>query len=503
VPTAHRLTLDDALNNSQPHLPNAPVQRWIQPFARFVQIEAASGVVLLACTIMALYLANSIHAEPFASFWNIDIALRFGDAALSRTLGHWITDGLMTIFFFVMGLEIKRSLVAGELRDPRKAALPAMAALGGMLAPAAIYLALQWGEPGQNGWGIPVATDIAFVVAVLTVFGRRISPGLKIFVLSLAIADDIGAVLVIAVFFTSEILWMPLLWASCGFGLIVFFNRIGVRRVPVYILVGIAIWLAFLESGVHPTVAGVMLGLLTPASAWVGDAAFFDIAEDAIRRLRQKRGPGATCQGQAKEPGTRDALTPDTWHLTGDPRERQRSLGEIATTAYEAVSPLERLEFALHPWVAFVIVPLFALANVGVAIDISAVTDPVVPAVAAGLFIGKPVGIMLFCLLAVKLGIARLPSGVNWPVMLGASMLAGIGFTMSLLIAGLALEGTMLEAGKIGTLIGSSLSAIVGAAVLTFALERRPLPAQPEEENDSTPGEPELPEAVHWGERRG
>jgi NhaA family Na+:H+ antiporter len=424
------------------------VERWLRPFVRFLQIESASGVVLLVCTIVALGLANSPWAQTFADLWQTHLRVSIGPWELDESLLHWVNDGLMTIFFFVVGLEIKRELVAGELRDPRKAALPVMAALGGMVAPAAIYLSLRSGQPGVAGWGIPMATDIAFVVGFLALLGKRVPFGLKIMLLSLAIADDLGAVLVIAFFYSTDISFAALGLAALGFGGTYLLNRIGVRRVPVYVVVGAGIWLAFLKSGVHPTVAGVLLGLLTPASAWVGDRALLDVLDDTLLRLR----------------GTYDRQNESN---------RNRDLGQLWTTAREAVSPLERLETSLHPFVAFLIMPIFALANAGVGIEPAALGHPVSHAVAAGLVLGKPLGIVLFSWLAVRVGLARLPAGVNWKVMLGAGCLAGIGFTMSLFIAGLALEGELLDAGKIGTLTGSTVSALLGSLLLLVFLPRR------------------------------
>lgn len=428
------------------------------PFTRFFEIEAASGIVLLLCTIAALLVANSEYGEAFAHFWHHELGFTMdGRNLIYLSVHHWITDGLMTIFFFVMGLEIKRELVAGELRDPKKAALPVLGAIGGMIVPAGLYLFVNmiWGSAeAQSGWGIPVATDIAFVVALIALFGTRAPLGLKVFILSLAIADDIGAVLVIAIFYTNEISFQALGLAAVGFAIVFALNRLGVRRVALYVLVGAGIWLCFLfsgdpsipGSGVHPTVVGVLLGLLTPASAWIGDRAFFSIVGDIINRLRS---------------GTYTS------------KKRHESLGMIALAAHETNSPLERLEIVLHPWVAFVIIPLFALANVGVKVDATAVGSPVVYAVALGLFIGKPLGIVVACYLAVKSGIARLPTGVNWAAMTGAGCLCGIGFTMSLLIAGLSLSENFIEAGKIGVLAGSLLSAIVGCVLLILYLPKR------------------------------
>jgi NhaA family Na+:H+ antiporter len=429
-------------------LPDAPVNRWMRPFVRFLKVESASGVVLLLSTVIALVLANSPWGGAFADLWKTHLRVALGPWEFNETLLHCVNDGLMTIFFFVVGLEIKRELVAGELRDGKKAALPVMAALGGMVAPAAIYLLLRSGQPGQAGWGIPMATDIAFVVGFLALLGPRVPFGLKILLLCLAIADDIGAVLVIACFYSTNISFAALGLAALGFGLIYFFNRIGVRRVPVYVVVGAGIWLAFLKSGIHPTVAGVLLGLLTPALAWVGDRALVAVLGDVLHKLQAEQ------DGQIEH-----------HHIP--------MLAQLETAAREAVSPLERLETTLHPWVAFGIMPIFALANAGFRVEPAALGHPVALAVAAGLILGKPIGIVLFSWLAVRIGLARLPTGVNWKVMLGAGCLAGIGFTMSLFIAGLALDGELLDAGKIGTLTGSTLSAVLGSLLLLKFLPRR------------------------------
>jgi NhaA family Na+:H+ antiporter len=435
-------------HNPEPRgVPQAPVDWLVRPFARFLRVEAASGIVLLLCTASALVLSNSGWADAFAAFWMTSAGLVVNGFELKESLGHWVNDGLMTIFFFVVGLEIKRELVAGELRDPKKAALPAMAALGGMVVPAVIYLLFQGGQPGERGWGIPMATDIAFVVGFLALLGPRVPGGLKIFLLSLAIVDDLGAVLVIALFYTGDLSWSALAFAAAGFVVTYLCNRIGVRRVPVYVVLGAGIWLAFLKSGVHPTVAGVLLGLLTPASAWVGDRALLDVLADTLQRVR---GRGAAVLHHQPE-----------------------VFGRLLTTARESVSPLERLEVGLHPWVAFGIMPVFALANAGVRLEPAALTHPVAIAVAAGLVLGKPLGIVLFSWAAVRLGLARLPDGVNWRILFGAGCLAGIGFTMSLFIAGLALQGPLLEAGKVGTLAGSTLSAVLGSLLLLSFLGRK------------------------------
>ncbi len=429
-------------------LPVAPVERWLAPLQKFLHIESASGIVLLACTVLALILANSPVADWFAAIWKTPVEFKFGWFELKHgTLGHLvINDGLMVIFFFVVGLEIKRELVDGELRDVRKAMLPVFAALGGMIVPALVYLGFQYGQhPGERGWAIPMATDIAFVVGILALFGPRVPIGLKILLLSLAIVDDLGAVLIIAVVFTESISLSWLLAAGVGLALMIFLRVVGVRSIALYVVVGIFIWLAVLQVGVHPTVAGVVMGLLTPTGPWVNEQTLRGVMNDALK------------------------------HSAGvDPGSRQAELERVEFAAREARSPLHRLETTLHPWVAFGIMPLFALANAGVRLDVNAVAEPVALAVAAGLVIGKPVGILLFSVLAISLGISRRPEGVSWMLLVGGACLAGIGFTMALFINGLAFpeEGyqTQAAAGKIGVLAGSVLSTLVGGVLLWFTL---------------------------------
>ncbi len=424
-------------------------QRLIQPFTRVLHVEAAGGLVLLACAVIALVLANSPWSAPFAEFWQTRVGFTVGGFELYKPLLLWINDGLMTIFFFLVGLEIKREFVFGELRDPRKAALPAAAALGGMVVPAALYLVFQWGQPGERGWGIPMATDIAFVAGFLALLGPRVPLGLQILLLTLAILDDIGAVLVIAVAYTADLAPVFVVPAAAGFGLIYLCNRAGVRPAPVYVILGAGIWLAFLKTGVHPTVAGVLLGLLTPAYPWFSERSLVKVTEGVVQRLRQDQGAEEVMD------------------------HHEEAVHLLTTTARETISPLDRLETALHPWVAFVIMPLFALANAGVAIDLSALGNPVDVAVTVGLVVGKPLGIVAFSWLAVQIGLARLPTGVNWKAMVGAGCMAGIGFTMSLFIAGLALEGDQLTASKVGTLSGSALSAALGMGLLVWFLSKK------------------------------
>ncbi len=433
------------------HRPRGPEQEprkpliepWLNPVVRFLHIEAAGGLVLLACTLFALTLANSPWSEGFVELWQTRLGFRIGTFELDKPLLLWINDGLMALFFFVVGLEIKREIVSGELRDPRKAALPAAAALGGMVVPAVIYLLIAEEGPRQRGWGIPMATDIAFVVGFLALLGSRVPFGLKILLLTLAIVDDIGAVIVIAVAYTDGIALSILAMGIAGFGVIYLCRWIGVRSIPVYVILGAGIWLAFLKSGVHPTIAGVVLGLLTPSRPWFTGGSLVKVAEGVAQRLRQDR--------EAE-----------------DIDHHEEAVEILTFTARETISPLDRLETRLHPWVAFGIMPLFALANAGVRVELSALADPLAMAVAAGLILGKPLGIVAFSWVAVTLGLARLPEGVNWKILFGAGCLAGIGFTMSLFIAGLAVTGDLLAAAKVGTLLGSALSAGLGLGILLY-----------------------------------
>jgi len=432
-------------------LPTEPVDRLLGPVSRFLHVEAASGVILLLATIAALALANSSRADEFLMFWQMPIGFRLGAFDLTYPLKHWINDGLMTIFFFVIGLEVKRELVLGELRDLRTASLPIAAAIGGMLVPAGLYLALQLGKPGVGGWAIPMATDIAFVVGCLAILGSRVPPALRILLLSLAIADDIGAILLIALVFTDHINGPALLLGVIGIGGVAGLARLGVRSVPVYSIVGALLWFAWHESGVHPTIAGVILGLLTPARSWVSERQFQAIMRKVTDYLEGEKWSGAT-----------EELSP---------------LWSVELAARETASPLERLETRLHPWVSFGIMPLFACANAGVALSLADVRDPVAVAVMVGLVVGKPAGIVCFGWIAVRSGIARLPERVSWGVLAAGGILAGIGFTMALFIASLALRAPVLDAAKVGILSASVICAVTGSLVL-FWLLRKPHPEE-------------------------
>lgn len=431
-------------------LPIQPVDRIREPLARFLQVESASGIVLVLVTVFALLLANSSFSDSYLRFWQTSLSLSVGPWQMSYSLQHWVNDGLMAIFFFVIGLEVKRELVLGELKNLQAAIIPLVAALGGMVVPAALYLVLQWGEAGQRGWGMPMATDIAFVVGCLAILGSRVPKSLRVLLLTLAIVDDIGAILVIAIGYTDGLHLIALAWGFGGIGLIGLLLQIGVCSLPLYILLGLGVWLGFHESGVHATIAGVILGVMTPAQAWISQG----LLAEFVQKL------GDVLQGNSG--------------LLAD--ERQALVESVTVAAQESTSPVERLEAALHPWVGFGIMPLFALANAGIPIQGAGFRESIVIALVLGLTVGKPVGILLFSGVAVLLGWAKLPDDLSWGVLGASGILAGIGFTMSLFIAGLALAGALLDAAKLGILIASMVSAGLGMLLLVWLLPR---PGQP------------------------
>lgn len=428
------------------NLPHETADRITKPFARFLKIEAAAGALLLLAVLVALGLANSPWAMAFLDFWETPIGLTFGSLDFTRTLRHWINDGLMTLFFFVLSLELKREIVLGELRNPRQAALPLAGALGGMAVPVSLYLALMIGQPGAHGWGTVMATDTAFVIGCLALFGNRIPPTLRLFLLSLAIFDDVGAILVIAFGYGEATNWSALALALAGLGVVAGFSRAGIRSVPIYFLLGGAIWLCFDASGVHATIAGVILGLMTPTRVWVSDT-----------RLRAILG--------------RVLTYPAGEHWSGDTADR-RDLRQAGKAVTESLSPIERLEMMLHPWVGFAIMPIFALANAGITIHSADLQQSVSLAVIVGLVLGKPIGVLGFSWLAVRSGMAMLSPGLSWPFIVAGAFLTGIGFTMSLFIAGLAFEPATLNAVKLGILSGSAIAALVGTLMLVRLTSR-------------------------------
>ena len=407
---------------------------------RFLGIEAAGGILLMVATVVALVWANSPWSGGYHDLWHTEFHLGVGDFRLEHhghalTLTEVVNDALMAVFFFVVGLEIKRELVDGHLRNRRAALLPAAGALGGMVVPAAVYLVFNQSGDASTGWGIPMATDIAFAVGILSLLGNRISTPLKVFLLSLAIVDDIGAIIVIAVFYTSDLAtgWLALAVATTV--AVVVLTRLKIWYMPMYVLLGLVLWYAMFRSGVHATIAGVIMGLLTPAGALLA--------------------PG--------EVGPIDVVSLDA-----------EGLRSAKFRMNESVSVAARLERNLHPITGFVIIPLFALANAGIEISgdslRSALGSGVTIGVVFGLVVGKVVGVSLFTIGAVRLGISALPSGATVRHIVGVSAIAGIGFTVSLFVTGLAFDDLVLQdEAKVGILAGSAIAALVGVVILLRA----------------------------------
>jgi NhaA family Na+:H+ antiporter len=409
------------MNQERPVEDTTPIERLVRPFQEFAKLEASGGILLIGCTVAALVWANSPWAGSYVHLWHTKLTFGFAGKLLSEPLHFWINDGLMALFFLLVGLEIKREVLIGELSSFRKAALPIAAALGGMLVPAGCYALFNRSGAGVSGWGIPMATDIAFALGVLALLGDRVPASLKVFLAALAIADDIGAVLVIAFFYTEQISWISLGVAGLFFLALIAANRAGARHPLVYAVLGVGLWLAFMQSGIHATVAGVLLAITIPA-----------------RPIKTRKGTDSNLL-------VRDELPVE--------------------------SPMLRFEHALMPWNKNIIMPVFALANAGVVLGAGAartLADPISIGVICGLVLGKPIGIVLFSWLATRSGIAAMLDGVSWRQIVAVGMLGGIGFTMSLFIANLAFGDTpALETAKVGILVASVVSGVAGVVVLT------------------------------------
>ncbi|MGR9073332.1 MAG: Na+/H+ antiporter NhaA [Gammaproteobacteria bacterium] len=433
---------DQQANREVTRLPKEFVDQLTNPFVRFLHIESAAGAFLLLFTVAALILSNSPWADSFEHAWETKVGLQIGSLEFARSLREWINDGLMTLFFFLVALELKRESVLGELKKPRLAALSIAGALGGMIVPATIYLALQSGQPGQHGWGTVMATDTAFVIGCLALLGSRIPQSLRVFMLSLAIVDDIGAILVVAIGYSSNIVWWLLMVAGLGLVSIRAMAKLGFRSFPLYILVGGGVWLAVDASGIHATITGVILGLMTPARRWVSDERLYAILSQVIAH-------------PASDESSRNT------------KDRQTlQMAEIA--ARETLSPVERLEIVLHPWVGFVIMPLFAFANAGLPLMLNDLGSSVAVAIFSGFVLGKPIGILLFSWLAIRLHIAIRPPELTWRLLVGGGLLAGIGFTMALFIANIAFDKSLIDDAKLGIFLASFFSALSGLAFLMW-----------------------------------
>lgn len=430
-----------------------PIDRLLGPIQRFMKAQATGGLLLLAAAVVAMVWANSPWKESYHHLWEHTVAISVDQWKLERTLHHWINDGLMAMFFFVVGLELKREVVGGQLSRPSQAILPVAAGIGGMLIPALVYFLFNGaGSDASKGWGIPMATDIAFAVGIIALLGSRVPLSLKIFLTTLAIADDLGAVLVIALFYTSDI---SLLNLGIGIGfmaVLVAGNVLGVRSPVFYGIIGIGgVWTAFLLSGIHATVAGVLAAFTIPAVTKLDEVTY-------IRRITKY-----VREFAALDPNDQPTLTEEQLH----------TIQKIDLASEHAETPLQRLEHKLHPVVVFIVMPLFALANAGVELPadvLSALFSPVALGVGLGLLVGKPLGIMAICWLVHRIGWAKVGGDFNWSQLFGAAVLAGIGFTMSLFINELAFADAVLrEEAKLGILVASLLAGVIG-----YLLLRRP-----------------------------
>jgi len=419
----------------------------------FIRWEATGGILLLAASAVALFLANSPWSEQFFHFWETKIGLSIGGFELKLSLHHWINDALMAVFFMVVGLEIKREFLVGELRDRRKAMLPSMAAVGGILVPALIYLLFNGGKPSQEGWAVPVATDIAFALGIMALLGKRVPIELKIFLAALAIVDDIAAVLVIAIFYTSQFNFLWLVGAVLLLGITATAGRLGVNRPFIFFTFVAAIWLGVHESGLHATLAGILVAMTVPAKSRIDPNEYFNNDCDRLERL------------SSLEWTSQSVLTN---------KDQQKIIQDLNVAANKLEPPLIQLEHNLHPYVSFLIMPLFALANAGVVINTESwkgLLDPLSLGIIFGLVIGKQTGVTFFSWLAVKLGWASLPEGIHWQHIYAASWLTGIGFTMSLFITDLAFVDPLFQdKARIAILLASLIAGLGGYLFLSRVL---------------------------------
>ena len=439
------------LNMAIAHSDNTPrpIEQLVRPFQAFAARESSGGILLLLATVAALVWANSPWAKSYVALWHTTVTVGFGENAIAHNLHFWVNDALMALFFFVVGLEIKREFLVGELASPRQAALPIVAALGGVLVPAAIYALLNADGPGGRGWGIPMATDIAFVIGVMALLGSRVPTSLKVFLTALAIVDDIAAVLVIALFYSGQISLAALGFAALCLLILVAVNRLAVRHPLPYALLGVVLWIAVLQSGVHATIAGVLLAITIPSRTELNPNEFLHRGRAVLDHFEQ------TAQRE---------------RTVMNDEEQQAAIEALEDSCEQMQPPLHRLEHALHPWVTFFVMPVFALANAGLVFDersLTSVVQPIPIGVVLGLLFGKPIGITLASWLAVRFSLGALPAGITWLQIHGAGWLAGIGFTMSIFVAGLAFkEEALLNMAKLGIFTASLLAGIIGSVLL-------------------------------------
>ncbi len=429
----------------------SPIDRLLKPVHRFIHQEFTGGIVLFISVVIAIVWANSPWSESYHHLWETTFSIELNGNSFSHPLHVWINDGLMALFFFVIGLELKREFMAGELSTAKKASLPMIAALGGMIVPALIYAVININSTGAKGWGIPMATDIAFALALLSLAGKNIPTSVKVFLSALAVADDLGAVLVIAFFYTSHIAFVPLLIA---FGLLIFLslgNFLGIRSVFFYLIVGIAVWVCFLFSGVHATIAGVLVAFTIPARTKIDELEFARKTHKQLEEFEEQIPLNST-------------LTTSEQHDT---------IKQMKKLCLDAETPLQKIEDKLHPWVAFVIMPLFALSNAGMIIHgnfLASLGNSVSLGIIIGLLAGKFIGVFSFTWLAVRFKISDLPEKANWMHVVGVAVLAGVGFTMSLFVTGLAFaEAALIDQAKYGILTASFVAGVAGVFLLKMA----------------------------------
>ena len=432
------------------------IRTLLQPFQRFFQIEASGGIVLMVFTIIALFWANSPWAESYKELWHTKLTIGLGSFKLSKDLHHWINDGLMAIFFFVVGLEIKRELLAGELSSIKQASLPIAAAIGGMVLPALIFVTVNQNPETELGWGIPMATDIAFSLGILSLLGKRVPLSLKVFLVAFAIVDDLGAVMIIALFYSQQIYWTYLLIGLSLIILLIIFNKLEIISVHPYMAVGWVIWFLFLKSGIHPTIAGVLIAFTIPVNRTIN-----------LKTFRTHMQENLDFFFKTNDKNNKITLS----------HEQLAAISNMDDRLFHVQSPVQRLEHELHGFVTYIVMPIFALANAGVVLkgaQFSDIFSNVSGVIELSLVVGKVLGVFVFSWLSVKLGLAALPPNVKWKHILGLGFLGGMGFTMSLFIANLAFTSeALLNPAKIGILAGSLIAGIVGYFSLYYTLEKR------------------------------
>lgn len=439
--------------------PQVLTERALSALERFSHIEAVSGIALLIAALVALAWANSAFSASYVHLWETQVTLAIGPYSVSKSLHFLVNDCLMTIFFLVVGAEIRQEIHDGALSSLKMAILPLGAALGGVLMPAVIYIAINHGTAASNGWAVPTATDIAFAVGVLALLGKSVPGGVRVLLLALAIIDDIVAILIIALFYTTSLDYMGVVIALAGMALVLAFQRMGIGKAVLYILPGAIIWFGLYKTGVHPTLAGVILGLMTP-----------------VHSTPMRERPLETIQRTFHELMERFSDKSD------NPTSVTQPLKQLRQAQREMLAPVQRVQIALHPWVAYGIMPLFALANAGVNLTGAnleqAMPQHVFIAVILALVIGKPVGVILSCVLLVKSRVCELPAGVTWKGVILVGLLAGIGFTMSIFIASLAFaDESLLAAAKLSVLCASGIAAVIGLAWGLLQLPKKASPA--------------------------